>query len=223
MIKLVVLDVDGTITDQKRIISTNVIIALRKIMDSNVIVSLVSGNVIPAMYALKIFLGINGPVLGENGGIMLDENDITTYFSMEKPKVFFDYISKKTSATEIITNRWRESSVGFQAEDEDIPKIAEEAVNYEVDIVSSGFSWHILNKGQNKGFGLKVLKEKLNIADDEILVIGDSDNDISMFINTVHRATMSNGTDMLKEKSEYVSDLSNGDGLVDILNHFRLI
>ena len=67
MIELVILDVDGTITDQNRIISTKAIESIRAAEQNGTVVSLISGNVIPVMYALKIFLGINGPVFAENG------------------------------------------------------------------------------------------------------------------------------------------------------------
>jgi phosphoglycolate phosphatase len=65
MIKFMVLDVDGTITDQNRIISPEAIKSVRLAIENGLQISLVSGNVIPVMYGLKTFLGINAPYLGK--------------------------------------------------------------------------------------------------------------------------------------------------------------
>lgn len=223
MIKLAVLDVDGTITDKERRISTPSVEALRKAQNSGLIVSLVSGNVIPVMYGLKIFIGINGPVFGENGGIMLNGNETKAFFSMEAPKKFIDNISKTTSVREIFTNRWRETSVGFEMEPSDVDKVSKAAEQQNIGIVSSGYSWHALNPGQDKGFAVEILSKYYGLDLSEILVCGDSDNDISMFSKPVVKATVGNGTDRLKEISDYVSSKRNGEGMVDILRHFSLL
>ncbi|MGC8609583.1 MAG: HAD hydrolase family protein, partial [Thermoplasmata archaeon] len=75
MIRLVAMDVDGTITDKKRLISTKAIESIRQAENNGITVSLLSGNVIPVVYSLKVFIGINGPVFGENGGVMFDNDN----------------------------------------------------------------------------------------------------------------------------------------------------
>jgi phosphoglycolate phosphatase (TIGR01487 family) len=223
MIRLAVLDVDGTITDRERRLSMNSVEALRIAQNSGLTVSLVSGNVLPVMYGLKVFIGLNGPVFGENGGTMLKDNEASAFFSMDRPREFIKEISKTTSVREIFTNRWRESSMGFEMESKDVDSVSRAAEESGLDVVNSGYSWHALNPGQNKGFAVEVLIEMYGLKYEEVLVCGDSDNDISMFSKPVIKATMANGTANLKKMSDYVSEKSFGDGLVDILRHYSLI
>lgn len=223
MIKLAVLDVDGTITSRDRRISTASVEALRKAQDSGLITSLVSGNVLPVMYGLKVFVGINGPVFGENGGIMLQGDETKAFFSKEAPGRFVTEMSVTTSVRPILTNRWRETSMSFVMDQADVEKVREAAGKKDIEVVDSGYSWHALNPGQNKGFAVDVLAGIYGLDFSEILVCGDSDNDLSMFEKPVVRATVDNGTESLKSKSDYVSDLGFGDGVVDILKHFSLI
>lgn len=226
MIRLLVLDVDGTMTDRERRISPEVVKAVPRVQDSGVTVSLVSGNVIPVMYALKTYLGINGPVLGENGGIMLDGNVITKFFSPDVPREFYSMMSHEISVSEILTNRWRETSVAFEGERESIASFmgnVQEHWKSRIQVVDSRYAWHIMNREQGKDFAVRKLSEMYNVGHDEILVCGDSDNDLAMYEAPVRKATMANGTGRIKEQCEYVSPYSHGEGLVDIFTHFGLL
>lgn len=97
------------------------------------------------------------------------------------------------------------------------------SVRWNLDLTDSSFSWHVLNRGQNKGFALRKLMEIHDLREDEILVVGDSKNDISMFIEGVNRATMRNGDSELKNLSDYVSSKGDGESIPDIFHKFSLI
>ncbi len=223
MIKLIVLDVDGTLTDKARKISLNAIENIRKVISNDILVSLVSGNVIPVMFGLKTYIGINGPVFGENGGIMLNNSEITHFFSKNLPKQFLNEISRTTSAREMFTNQWRETSVAFTMDEEDREAVSKKAVEKGLYIVDSKFAWHIMNRGQNKAFAVEYLKKLYDIDNSNILVIGDSDNDLSMFELNVHRASPSNASSSIRNLSEYVSEYPYGNEIGDIFEHYHLL
>ncbi len=224
MIKLVAMDVDGTLTDKKRRISTKAIESIRKAENRGVTVSLLSGNVIPVVYSLKVFIGINGPVFGENGGVMFDnDNSIRTFFPADKTNAFLNEMSKKTSMRPIFTNKWREASTGFDIDEKDVEFVRAEAEKRGLVIFNSGYSWHLMNKGEDKAFAVSVLMKKFNIGYSETLVIGDSENDLPMFELPVHRASPANCTDSIRKKSEYVSEFSYGDEIQDVFTHYGLI
>lgn len=217
MIKLALLDVDGTLTDRNRLISTRAIEAIRRAQENDVIVSLASGNVIPVMYGLKILLGINGPVFGENGGIRyLDTTE--ALFSIEKPLKLFNRLKEEGLVDGILSNKWRETSCGYVPLNgkESIVTAAAEAEGLAT--VDSGYSWHLLNKGQNKGFALEDLRKTYNLEYSEILVMGDSFNDISMFKKDVVKAVPSNAQEELKDMADFVSESDNGDGVAEVLS-----
>ncbi len=223
MIKLIVLDVDGTLTDKIRKISLDAIENIRKAISNNIVVSLVSGNVIPVMFGLKTYIGINGPVFGENGGIMLNDSKITPFFDKTLPEQFLNEISKTTSAREMFTNKWRETSVAFTMDEEDIKTVLKKASESGLYIVDSKFAWHIMNKGQNKAFAVEHLKKLYGINNSDILVIGDSDNDLNMFELDVHKASPSNASQNIKNLSEYVSKYPYGSEIVDIFEYYNVI
>ncbi|MCW6168854.1 MAG: phosphoglycolate phosphatase [Thermoplasmatales archaeon] len=217
MIKLVILDVDGTITDQNRLISTKAIEAIRTAEQNGVVVSLISGNVIPVMYALKIFLGINGPVFAENGGVEFN-TDITPFFTMDEPKRFYRKLLELNLCEGILTNTWRYCSVGYFPKEEKVEEIYELSKDYNVELTDSSFSWHILNKGQNKGYAIRKLIEKFSMSPDNILACGDSLNDMPMFSLPVKKAVPKNAKQELKSLADYISAKDHGDSIADILS-----
>ncbi len=226
MIKLAVLDVDGTLTDSERRIGPEIMQAVPKVQGKGVTISLVSGNVIPVMYALRTFLGINGPAFGENGGIMLVNDDITPFFSPEVPREYYQILGKRIKTYSIMSNRWRETSVAFWGDREEILDEIdgmEKEWKEKVEVVDSTYAWHILNRGENKAFAVNKLKELYSLEPGEILVVGDSDNDYSMYETDSVKAAIENSTERIKENSEYVSELPNGKGVIDVLNHYGLL
>ncbi len=221
MIKLVLLDVDGTLTDRNRLISTRAIESIRKVQKDGVTISLASGNVIPVMYGLKILLGINGPVFGENGGIKFLHNT-EAFFSNEKPMKVFRRLEQEGRLEGILSNKWRETSCGYVPVNKSEEYVTSVADSEGLETVDSGYSWHLLNKGQNKGFALEHLKQSYELEYSEILVMGDSFNDVSMFKENVVKAVPLNAQDELKEMADYVSVSDNGDGVAEVLSNLGL-
>lgn len=223
MIKLLVLDIDGTITEKDRTIKVETLNSLRNLkkVRPEIKICLVSGNVLPVMYGISGIMGIGDILFGENGGILMKDGIIEKFFEPGITKMVFQKIREKTGAQEYITNRWRETSIAF------IPGERVDYTEYEkefgVRIEDSGFAVHIMNQGQNKGFAVRKLIDILKIEKDEILACGDGDNDISMFKSVTYSGCPSNASAGLKAESLYISEKSYGDGLLDILDHFSLL
>ncbi|MGP6239565.1 phosphoglycolate phosphatase [Cuniculiplasma sp. SKW4] len=223
MIKLLVLDIDGTITEKDRSIKVETLISLRNLKKSmpEITICLVSGNVLPVMYGIRGIMGVGDILFGENGGILMRDGAIEKFFEPGITKRAFQKIKEETGAKEYITNRWRETSVAFiPGEKTNYTKYEKE---FDVRIEDSGFAVHIMNQGQNKGFAVTKLIDILNIKKDEILACGDGDNDISMFRSVTFSGCPSNASAGLKAESLYISEKSYGDGLRDILEHFSLL
>ena len=67
-IKLVVADVDGTLTTQGDPISLPVKNAVRLLVNQGISVGLVSGRDMNSLNSCALELAINGPIIAENGG-----------------------------------------------------------------------------------------------------------------------------------------------------------
>ena len=79
-------------------------------------------------------------------------------------------------------------------------------------------------KGTSKGKGLKMLASCLGVKKEDVFVIGDYLNDISMREFCGFFAAPSNALPEVKKVADYVSSFSNDESAVaDILNKFYQI
>jgi len=71
----------------------------------------------------------------------------------------------------------------------------------------------ILNKKANKYFGIKKVLNLLNIKDEEIIVFGDSHNDIEMLSKFPHTVAMGNANSEIKKSAKYTTKSNYEDGI----------
>lgn len=79
----------------------------------------------------------------------------------------------------------------------------------------------ITNKGISKGHALNILMQKLGVSDDEVILFGDSENDISMFKNKKYTVAMANSLPIAKKKANFHTDDHNSDGIYEMLKKFE--
>lgn len=104
----------------------------------------------------------------------------------------------------------------FQKENENILK------NKYSGVLSQPYVYEILPKGNNKGTGLKKLAKKLGIKQEEIMAIGDGNNDIEMFEYANYSVAMENGTELAKKAAKYQTDSNENDGVAKAIRKYAL-
>ncbi|HQC00347.1 MAG TPA: HAD hydrolase family protein, partial [Methanospirillum sp.] len=62
-------DIDGTLTDEKRRLSTAAIEVIRELQENGIMVVLASGNTSCLLKGLSKLIGTGGTFIGENGGV----------------------------------------------------------------------------------------------------------------------------------------------------------
>ncbi len=60
-------------------------------------------------------------------------------------------------------------------------------------------------EGINKGRGLAILKERLAIPKEQIIAIGDNENDVEMFKEAGISVAMENAKDPVKQQADFVA------------------
>ena len=79
------------------------------------------------------------------------------------------------------------------------------------------YSWvntvEILKKGEGKGTGIRNLKKYLNLKTENVMCIGDSENDVSMFKECGYKVAMKNGIDKLKDMADFITLDVSEDGV----------
>ena len=68
--KVVAVDIDGTLTNENKLIEPTVIDALQRLEDAGIPVILATGNVRAITYGLWRFLNLSGPICCENGCLL---------------------------------------------------------------------------------------------------------------------------------------------------------
>lgn len=122
--------------------------------------------------------------------IVLNEN-------IEKMKAFRNYFTEKIIEAKIVNE-----SKHFKN-----PEL-KPSKSYYCDITSNFVS---------KGKAVKQLCDYLGIKEDEIIVIGDGENDISMFNITPNSVAMGNALPNVKESAKYVTSTNDEDGVAKVL------
>lgn len=85
---------------------------------------------------------------------------------------------------------------------------------------SRTFLFEIVAKGVNKGNTLKRLGEELNIKPEEMLTIGDQENDLSMVQLAGIGVAMGNAVDSVKQAADYITSDNNSSGVAQAIYHF---
>jgi len=81
--------------------------------------------------------------------------------------------------------------------------------------ISSTFTKNIEinNKEAQKGFILAKVADKMGIKRDEVMIIGDSFNDYSMFTEFTESFAMGNAVKQIKEIAKYITDTNDNAGV----------
>ena len=74
----------------------------------------------------------------------------------------------------------------------------------------------------SKANAVKQLQKNMNLKNDEIMVIGDSLNDLSMFETDFIKVAVSNAESILKEKADYISSSSSDLGVAKMIDKIIL-
>jgi Cof subfamily protein (haloacid dehalogenase superfamily) len=87
---------------------------------------------------------------------------------------------------------------------------------------SAEYYLEILDKRVNKGAGVKALAERLSISRQEVMAIGDQENDLAMLEYAGLGVAMGNGIERVKAISQFVTRSNAEDGVAHAINQFVL-
>lgn len=78
-------------------------------------------------------------------------------------------------------------------------------------------------KGGNKKAGILKILDYFNISTNEIMALGDGENDISMLELAKYSIAMGNASDLVKSKANYITDDVDNHGVIKALQHFNIL
>ena len=216
--RVVAVDIDGTLTDENKQLSTIAINSLRRLEENGIPVVLSTGNVRPVAYGLWRFLGLSGPICCENGGVIWHSkwNEPSIRASGNEAHQAAIWLATQIEGLDadgIESNKWRESEwCLFPYEDlEKIEAAIEKSEWSHLSVVRTGFAIHLMDPVVSKGQGLDEMCQRVNWDRDQILCVGDAPNDLSMFEFCHWSVAVGGAFDVVKDAADVVSPLPHGD------------
>lgn len=232
-IEAIAVDIDGTITDDKRKICISAIEALRKAEEKGIPTIIVTGNVVNYAYATEVLIGCSGGLVAENGGVVFKEGEnnnavetlVERDFVTSAEKHLKEKLGEKFEKHASHDNLYRLTETVFyktinRQEIENALKDFE-YLN-QLEIYDSGFALHITDKRVNKGTSLKYLCERNGINMKNVMAIGDSQNDEDFLKEVGYKIAVGNADEKLKQISTYTCENFYGDGVSEAIEKFVL-
>jgi HAD-superfamily hydrolase, subfamily IIB len=218
----IAVDIDGTLTDATGRLGAPVIDVLAG-WPAPVIIA--TGKALPYAVALCYFCQIEETVIAENGGISLvrgqrrmhTDGEVTTKAAAALREV--DPTLGWGPGYDTV-NAWRETEVAVGME---VERTAVDAVAAEFDlrVLDTGFAYHLTSRRVSKGRALEHVTEVLETPLAEVVAIGDSENDVSMFERVDESYALANADAPAKAAASHVSGGKHHAGLIEILEGLR--
>jgi phosphoglycolate phosphatase (TIGR01487 family) len=184
---------------------------------------LATGNVLPVAFGLSALLGIKGPIIAENGGLVYYKEQVFKLQSIETPMKAYEYLRERMPEAErLFTDHWRETEVGLKRST-DLDRVKKILFEWPVEIEVTGFAIHIMEPGHSKMNGVRKGCELLGIDPQQVLAIGDSDNDVRMLRGVGHSVAVGNASLLAKQAAMYVAESDHVEGVIEGLLHFGVL
>ncbi|RLI06141.1 phosphoglycolate phosphatase [Candidatus Bathyarchaeota archaeon] len=224
-VKVVVTDVDGTLTNMGNKLSLNAVKAVRKLEDNGIPVVLASGNALCVLKTLKHYIGCSGALVAEGGAVVEYNDKVKILGDGREAREVLTELKKKFGS--LIVESWSNS---YRYVDVALKRTIEKNKLLQVldkfpslRLMDSGFAYHIIDKNLNKGVGLKVAAKLMNVKVEEMVTVGDSETDIEMFEITGYRIALTNAPQTLKNLADYVTKNEDGKGFVEAVERIFLL
>lgn len=271
MIKLLAIDMDGTLLNEEKHIDTPQKEAVQKTIEAGIKVVLCTGRplfgVLPVYGELELEkYNLDEYVILNNGCSLrkttnwelLDNKEITKedviyldklrkgynldltvsndddYFvvgdkankyTIEDGKLVYVDI-KPISLEEATSGKHTFFKSMYLGEEEEIQRFKNDNENLLKDkydaVLSQIHIFEMLPFGTNKAAALKELAEKLGIEREEIMTIGDGNNDVEMLEFAGIGVAMGNGTESAKKAANYVTDTNENHGVAKAIEKYIL-
>ncbi|WP_284139235.1 MULTISPECIES: Cof-type HAD-IIB family hydrolase [unclassified Virgibacillus] len=240
-IKLIALDMDGTLLNKDDMITDYTREVLSQAMDKGVHVVLSTGRWLESCYPYAEALGLTSYLVTSNGGqIWTVKKELIEEHLLETAKLEKMYHLGK----EIGLDMWMVSTKGVYRDrlpddylEQDWLKLGCDTFDKQkLEEMMKELSYidgleltnslptnvEVNPKGVNKANALKTVCEKIGITMDNVFAAGDSLNDIKMIQQAGIGVAMGNAQEAIKKAADFVTDTNNNDGVAKAVKRFVL-
>ena len=271
-IKLICIDMDGTLLKDQQVVSEENKKAIKEAIEKGVKIAITTGRMYDCAKLYSKEIGLDTPIIASNGAFIgyKDKVIYNNPLSISNIKAFLNVTKKYNLKAYVTTNFGIISNYELPEnhvykvlnktlnENEkikllvvsDMNKAIEEYngqilkgvcvdanhieelikarkelenLNMDIEIVSSwSDNFEIMKKGSSKGEAVEALTKYLGLKEDEVMCIGDSENDLSMIKYAGVGVAMGNAIERIKESADYITDTNVNDGVAKAIKKFVL-
>jgi phosphoglycolate phosphatase (TIGR01487 family) len=216
-VRPLVVDIDGTITDEDRAVDPRVFSVLREWPTPVVIAT---GKAFPYPVGLCEFVGLPTRAIAENGGVVCTDGQVAIEGDREGAQaVLHAYVEAGYDpgwGEADLANRWRETEVIVRRESPLAP-LEQLADEQGLEVVDTGFAYHVKSPDIDKGQGVAVAAERLGIDPEEFVAIGDSVNDVDTFAVVGDSYAVANADDRARAAADTVCESAYAEGFLEAI------
>lgn len=216
-IRLVATDVDGTLTRRRGdlLLEVAAVEAIRMLESQGIAVSLASGNSLPVTAGVARYVGASGPVIGENGCVVLHEG-VIHHVCRGRPGEDLVSLLEGMGLKDSWQNKFRFHDLSFHGPPELLEEAARAVEERGYSAYLSGYALHVQPRGGGKGEGLRFAARLLGLGLGEVLAVGDGGNDIPMLTIAGYSAAPSDADEEVRRIVDYVASRPGGRGFSEI-------
>lgn len=214
-------DIDGTLTrgDGSGALDPRVFEPLRA-ADTVVVCT---GKVLPNANALCTYVGIEPNAVAETGGVTYADGRVEFHGDDEGLTGFVEEFAPDSDlgwGPSDLVNRWRETEVAVSL-DHDRDEVEEVASRYGLEVLDTGYAYHVKSPDVDKGQGLVHVAETLGVDTSEFVAIGDSENDVHTFELAGVSYAVGNADDAARDAADHITESSYARGFVEAVRRER--
>ena len=217
--KAIVIDIDGTLTDESRRLDLAAAAVIRNL---DIPVILASGNVLCFVKCATKLIGTSDIMIAENGGVISLGFDGPVYIKGNRARCVqvLDMLRAHFELEELdAADRLSDVALRRNFDIEAARHILEDKEIMDVELVDTGFAVHIKSMDMNKGTALLEVAALMGLDAGGIMAIGDSANDIEMLRAAGLGVAVGNANPALKSIADMVTSGRYGAGVVEALEY----
>ncbi len=222
MIRLIAVDIDGTLTFRDRRLDTVGVEAIRRAEGAGIPVVIATGNIFRFAEAAAIMIGTSGPLIAEDGGMVFDQATEQKYLLGDRLNAdrglaalerAFGKLEQTRSSHDRLTGVTLKRTIPI----EDVRRVIEQE-RLPIFAMDFGFAIHLKSPDINKGNALKKVSSITGVPTVEMAAIGDGLNDVEMLRVAGLSYAVANSIEEVKLASTRVTGSSHGRGVSEAVD-----
>jgi phosphoglycolate phosphatase (TIGR01487 family) len=207
-------DYDGTLAHDG-VVAPSTIAAVNRFRASGRHLFMVTGRELPQLKEVCPILDRFEWVVAENGALLHRPADDTTELLCEPASQALVESLRKYQLNWLSVGQ----AVIATIEPNEILVLEEiKRLGLELQVIFNKGSVMVLPSGVNKATGLKALLKKAGISADEVIGVGDAENDHAFLECCGAGVAVANALPMLKERADFVTKGARGDGVAELID-----